>query len=282
MSENENLEVETIETSPIEGLSETEQKAHAAGWRPQTEWEGNPEDWVNAKEYLRVGEMMDRIKSQGSQLRSYTKKLDQLESALKQLGEHNKKIQEKEYNKAMRDLKAMKAQALEQGDYETVVEIDERLADYREVDPAKAPQIPETTTNPVIETWMEENQWYEQDAIMRGAADAMMHQLRASQPALTADQILASVSETMKEEFPHKFGGTKGTQTRRTTVEPNMDGTARARTTQSKAKYTSKHLNEMQLKTGKTFVRTGAIESLEEYAKQLADLGELDIQKGGA
>jgi uncharacterized protein YaaR (DUF327 family) len=271
-------------TTPTEitgEMSEVEQKAFDAGWRPEAEFEGDAEDWVSAKEYLRVGEMMDRIKSQGNQLRSYTKKVDQLEEALQTLGEHNKKIAQEEYNKALNDLKSLKVEALEMGDHETVVEIDERMVDLKQNDPSTQPEPPQV--DPVVDEWLQENTWYEQDAVMRGAADAMMQQITSSTPGIEPSKVLDSVLETMKEEFPHKFGGTRGQTTRVTTTEIDPTGTTRARTTTQKgSKYTERHLNEEQSRIGKTFVRTGALESLDEYAKQLADLGELDVQQGGA
>lgn len=263
-------------------LSESEQSAHDAGWRPQEQWEGDPEDWVSAKEYLRVGEMMDRIKSQGSQLRSYTKKLDQMESAMQELGEHNRKIAEQEYNNALKDLKSMKSEALEIGDYDTVVEIDDKMGDLKQTNPVNQP-APVPQANPVVDAWLVDNPWYEQDPVMRGAADAMMHQITSSTPGIEPKTVLDNVLETMKEEFPHKFGGTKGNQIRTTTTEVGTDGTTRARTTQKgSSKYSAKHLSSEQSKIGKTFVRSGALDSLDEYAKQLGDIGELDIQQGGS
>jgi len=264
-------------------MNEAEQKAHDAGWRPQAQWEGDPEDWVSAREYLRVGEMMDRIKSQGNQLRSYTKKLDQMETALTEMGEHNKKIKEQEYNKALEDLKDLKADALRSGDMDAVVEIDDKMGDLKDLDPAKDPQSePQPEVHPDVEVWLEENTWYEQDTIMRGAAEAMMKQITDSTPGIEPKKVLDSVLETMKEEFPHKFGGTKGSTRRVTTAEVDIDGTTRARTAQTSSnKFTARHLNDEQQKIGKTFVRTGALESLDVYAAQLGDIGELDVQQGG-
>jgi uncharacterized protein YaaR (DUF327 family) len=280
------VQKEVTDDVTIEGdqdqMNETDQKAFDAGWRPQTEWEGDPEDWVSAKEYLRVGEMMDRIKSQGSQLRSYTKKMDQMESAMKELGEHNKKIAEQEYNKALQDLKSLKSEALELGDYDTVVEIDDKMGDLKQTNPANQPE-PQPESNPVVDAWLEDNTWYEQDVVMRGAADAMMQQITSSTPGIEPTVVLGSVLEKMKEEFPHKFGSIKQAGVRTTTTESSPDGTARARTTQKgSSKYTARHLSPEQQRIGKTFVRTGALESLDVYAQQLGDIGELEVQQGGA
>ena len=262
-------------------LDPHEEAAFDAGWRPLDQWEGEPEDWVSAKEYNRVGEMMERIKSQGNQLRSYTKKMDQLEVALKTLGEHNAKIAEEEYNKAMADLKSIKVQAMEEGDFETVVEVDERIAEYKTAAPKKAPvqQQEDAPVDPVILDWLETNDWYEKDPVMRGAAEAMMRQINEGTPGIKPAEVLEMVEETMREEFPHKFGGTRGNFYRSTTTETDTDGTTRAKTKKC-SKYGARQLNEEQTKIGKVFVRTGAMKSLDEYAAQLTGLQELDAQRG--
>jgi len=46
----------TNEGTPIPGeLTPTEQKAVEKGWRPKNEWDGEPDAWVEAREFLRVG-----------------------------------------------------------------------------------------------------------------------------------------------------------------------------------------------------------------------------------
>ena len=51
-----------------------EDKARATGWRPLEEFEGDPETWVDAKEFLGRAPLFDKIKHQ-------TKKQKELEKA---------------------------------------------------------------------------------------------------------------------------------------------------------------------------------------------------------
>ena len=72
-------------------LSPAEETASAGGWKPEDEWEGTGE-WIDARTFNMRGELMDRIKSQTSQLRGQDKKMTKLESGLKELADHNKRI----------------------------------------------------------------------------------------------------------------------------------------------------------------------------------------------
>ena len=157
--------VENTEYTP------TEETAIDKGWRPEDEWTGEPEQWRPAKEFLDRGELMDRISDQTRQLRGHKDELATIKSALKEMGEHNSKIAKVEYDKAMKDLKSLKVQAMEVDDYERIVDVDEQIQDLKE---AKKEVATEETkpkeVHPEIEAWMKENQWYGRDVIMRGAA----------------------------------------------------------------------------------------------------------------
>jgi archaellum component FlaC len=267
-------------------LSEPEQKAYDSGWRPQEEWvaEGkDAEDWVTAKEFNRVGEMMDRIKSQTSQIRGQDKKINKLESTLEELAEHHKKVQEVEYKKAMEDLKTMKKDALAAYDHDQVVEIDEKISELRDVDPNKTPKqetysAPESgDLHPEVEAWIDSNSWYTQDVVLRGAAEALADNLVKENPSYkdTPGELLNKVTETLQQEFPSKFG--KPASKRQTVSEP---GDGAVRSSVRPKKYSARQLNDEQAKVGKRFMASGAVKSLDEYAQQLADIGGLDSQLG--
>lgn len=256
-----------------------EQTALDGGWKPETEWEGGEgKSWVDAQTFNMRGELMDRIKSQTSQLRGQDKKMAKLEAGLKELSEHNKRIEEVSYKKALTDLKTLKKDALELDDYDQIVEIDDKIADLKETQNQPVVEDPvDDGVSPEITAWMSENSWYEKDVILRGAADAMAADLYQTRTDLRGDTeaLLAEVKVQMQQRFPTEVGGRK--VKRQSVTEP---GNVNASTRSGAKKYTAKHLNAEQLTFGKTFVESGAMKDLAEYAGQLADIGELDIQKG--
>lgn len=276
-TEEENLEDQVT-------LTPEEARASDGGWRPQEEWQGEEDEWIDARTFNKNGEFMDRIKSQTSQLRGQDKKISKLETSIQNLAEHNKKIDEVAFKKALNELKGLKRDALDIGDNDQVVEIDDQINDLKSIQKeADQPNIeePQENINPEVVDWIEQNNWYKTDTMLRGAADALTLEIVQAYPELrnSPSEVLKKVEVRMKEEFPSKFGKTTRRGSVQTVSEPGQaDETNRSKG--SGKKFTSKHLNEMQMQMGKTFVETGAMKNLNEYASQLAEIGELDAQKG--
>lgn len=259
--------------------------AREEGWVPKDEWEGNPDDWIDAKEFLFRGELMGRIKKQTKFINSMKGEIEDMRTALQELGEHNKKIAEQERKKALDELKQAKKDAFEERDFDTMEEIDERMSELKSVDLSKEPEVkkddpPQTDIHPDVDAWLKKNDWYEKDKILQGVANGAIQQLLAEDPELeeTPAELLEEAKKIVMAEMPHKFeDSTRKATPRSAVVEPDT----RSRSTSGrKDKFSAKHLNEEQLRIGRTFVNAKALASLDEYATQLAELGELDIQKG--
>lgn len=182
--------------------SENEQAAMAEGWRPKDEWQGDPDDWKSANEFLRAGKLFKKIEEQGRTIK-------ELRNATQLLAEHNKNIQKVEFERAMAVLKSQKREALEQDDVDAAVEIDDKILELRERQKAlPAVQVPQETVaaelNPVFVAWVERNQWYNSSPAMKAYADAVGNRLGAEGGRSPTD-ILAAVEREVKKEFAHKF-----------------------------------------------------------------------------
>ena len=274
-----------VEETAFEGTAE-EQKAMEGGWRPEAEWEGDPEAWVDAKTFNMRGELMDRIKSQTSQLRGQDKKIDRLEKSIRALTDHNKKMDEIAYKKAMNELKSLKREAFETSDYDKLEAVESQMEELKDAHTSsfdddnqdEGGQSPDESVNPEVVKWVQENSWYSENTMLRGAADAYAAHIVQENPALkdSPEEVLKLVTKEIRQQFPDKFGGTRR-KPGQTVSEPG-DGAARSKG--SAKKYSARHLNSTQREIGQTFVQTGAMKNLDEYAAQLAEIGELDIQKG--
>jgi len=275
----------TEEVEIIEGedtLTTEESKATESGWRPEDQWEGEQDQWIDAKTFNMRGELLDRIKSQTSQLRGQDKKIEKLEAGMSQLAEHNKKMDEIAYEEALRDLKNLKKDAMELEDYDQVTEIDDKISDLKvsqTVNTANSQNQPQTApeVSQEVNQWLTENPWYNTDTALRYATDGIARDILQSYPELknSPRQVLEKVTSRIKEEFPTKFA--KRRNSPQGVSEP---GEGKAKAASSSKKYSARNLNSTQLEFGRTFVETGAMKSLDEYAGQLAKMGELDIQKG--
>lgn len=271
---NESIEIEEFEYSDVEV------KAMDKGWRPESEWSGANIDWRPAKEFLDRGELMDRISDQTKQLKTQNEDITTLKSAVKSMGDHNKKIAVKEYEKALKELKSQKAAALESYDHATVVELDDKIDDLKaaKVEPKQEVTEPANQMHPEISTWIDKNTWYRDDIVLRGAVDSLSMDYIEKHPSAKDNvrEVLDYVDKTIRDEFPHKFD--KQQRRPAATSEPG-EPVARTREKGKNSKNTKQDLNEMQRTFCKTLVAEGALTE-QEYIDQIADLGELDKQKG--
>lgn len=267
--------------APTDGLDDINpslQKALDTGWTPKEEWEGDPEDWVDYREFNHRGELMDRIRAQSSQLKTFEKKLSNSEKTLQELAEHHRKVREIEYKNALQDLKDMKKEAFESGDYDRVVDIDEKMDELKEMSKKDSQQSQSTEqnqqTSQVVEEWISENPWYVEDRVLRGAADALADGFVQDNPELQNDipALLVKVKKELEKEFPNKFGKPRN---RSSILESNEADVQHKANKSSKRKGSARLLNEDQRRVARRFLDTGAIASLDEYAQQLIDLGEL-------
>ena len=87
------------ENTEVKQLSPIEEKALEMGWRPQEEWDGEPEDFIDAKEFVRRQPLFDKIEQT-------TKALKDLKKGHEALIQHHLKVKETEYNRALETLKA--------------------------------------------------------------------------------------------------------------------------------------------------------------------------------
>jgi hypothetical protein len=196
--ENKPLEGEQKQVE-VPALTEIEQRASSQGWRPKDEWDGDPDLWRPAKEFIDRGELFKKIDDQNRTIKEFKKTLEEL-------AKHHSRVQKVEYERALADLKAQKKEALNEGDADAVVDIDEKLALVREAQkeaPVQVAQIP-AEVNPVFRNWVDRNGWYETNKAMRAYADRLGNELGARGES-SPTEILAEIEREIKKEFAHKF-----------------------------------------------------------------------------
>lgn len=233
-------------------LTATEEKAMAAGWVPQDEWEGDPDQWRPAKEFLDRGELFKKIEDQNRTVK-------ELKRALEDMKQHHSKVREVEYQRALTALKNQKREALENGDADAVVRLDDQIDLVREEQTKlqKQPQTVEVdTVNPELAAWIEKNKWYDTDRAMKAFADDLGRELslRGQPPS----EILKEVERQVKQEFSHKFRNPNRDK-------PNAVEGSSGKGTKAKDTFV---LTDEEKQIMERFVRTGAI-TREKYIEDL-------------
>lgn len=241
-------EQQVTEPSPIE------QKARELGWRPKEDFHGDEEQFIDAAEFVRRQPLFEKIEHMGKELKE-TKKV------LTMLQEHHTKVKQVEYERAVKELRAEKKKALEEGDADRLIEIDDALTDIKAAElaaknaPPKQPEV-----DPRFKQWTDRNPWYSSDKTMRRFADSLGTAYAQDNQDLSPDEVLKYVESEVKRAYPDKFTNPKRSQP--STVEGGSPAGA------SSGKKLDIQLTDDERKVMNTFVRSGVM-TKEEYMEQL-------------
>lgn len=243
-----------VETPPQE--SSVEIKAREMGWRPLEEWDGDPDDWRNAREFVDRKPLYEKIDHLSRSLKDTNR-------VLKALQEHHSKVKEAEFKRAIEYLKTQKKTALEEGDADKVIAIDDQLVDLK----ANQQRLVETEqpvqtneVHPDFAAWVARNQWYANNREMRRVADSVGLDYAADHPDASPSDVTKFVEARIKKMYPEKF------------ENPNRSKASAVDTSSQSAKPGKSsdkfEMTEEEERVMKTFVRSGAL-SKEEYIEQL-------------
>jgi len=181
--------------------TEIEQKAMDSGWVPEDEWEGDKSQWRPAKEFLDRGELFHKIDDQNRNIK-------ELKRALDDMKRHHNSVRETEYARALQSLKDQKKTALEEGDADSVVRIDDQIDLVRD-EQTKLKQTNVTEEHgssepaPEFVAWTARNTWYKNDTNMQTWADGIGRNLAAA--GMKPDNVLKEIEKQVKDVFPNKF-----------------------------------------------------------------------------
>jgi hypothetical protein len=246
-----------IENQPVE-RSEIETRALEMGWRPKEEFEGSEDDFIDAKEFVRRKPLFEKIEHQ-------SKELKQIKQALEAFKGHYGKVQETEYQRALKDLKASLKQANREGDFERAdyleakveqVEAErEALRSERESIQVETPQV-----DPRFVAWTERNPWYSSQKHMRAYADEVG--IKLIQQGVSQNEVLKLVEDAVKKEFPNKFSNPNKANA------PAVEGKTSQRTSTKSDDF---ELTDQERQTMNRFIQVGAITK----EKYIADLKKI-------
>ena len=254
----EAVESGSTESSSQPTLSPEEQRAMEHGWRPKEEFAGDKSKWVSADEFLRRGELFEKIDTMGRDLRD-TKK------ALKMLQAHHEQLRETEYKQVIQSLKDEKKRAYEEGDHDKLVEIDDQLLNIRADSRAEkeAAQQQAAQPDPRFVQWVNKNSWYTQDQELRGFGDEVGVAYAKTHPEMSPDEVLQYVEGRVRKAFPEKF-----TNPNRNKPSSVSTGTTPA----SQRKGEEYVLSDDERRVMQTFIRQGIL-TKEQY---IADLKKMN------
>jgi len=182
--------------------TEIEQQAIEQGWRPKDEYNGDPHKWVSADIFVARAPLFEHIEAQ-------KKELKKLREGLTVMASHNAKVEEAGYKRAMAELRQLKKEALLENDADAVIDIDDKIDAMRaqqthSVNTKVAEAMKESEViNPEFSSWVNRNNWYVNDIVMKAAADALGAKLASE--GMTPSAVLSEVEKTIRKRFPDSF-----------------------------------------------------------------------------
>lgn len=202
MSEELNQEVNDTpvpEAQPEQKSDPFVERAMELGWRPEEEWTGAPEDFIDAKEFVRRQPLFEKIEGQSRELKALRQAFD----AFKQ---HHSKVKEVEYQRALAALKAERRRALSDGETDRALAIEDKIDEIQEQkEQFEQSQVSTQPDQPRPEfvSWTQRNTWYGSDKAMTAYADRLGVELH--QQGMSPAEVLEAVAKDVRKEFAHKF-----------------------------------------------------------------------------
>lgn len=255
---NEEIEGQVGQEEPQVEHSPIEQKALEMGWRPKEEFEGEEEEFIDAKEFVHRQPLFDKISHQNKQIKNLQRSFEALQG-------HYTKVNEAAYKKALSELEAKQTLAVEEGDLTTYHALNQRKQEIENdkeefVQEQKSVQVDEAPVHPELQAWISKNDWYDAHPHMRVFADDVGTRFRGAVLAktMTPAQVLKEIEKAVRLEFPTKFRN------------PNKDKASAVEGTGSKGtrRESSVDLSDQEKQIMNTLVRGGHITK----EKYLADL----------
>jgi len=178
------------------------------GWAPEDQWKGNPDDWVPAKEFLGRQKLFNRI----DDLKEAVKKAKtEADADVKLLAKQLAEVRAETYKKALADLKAQRAVALEDRDTATLEAVEEQIDETKsrlataEADAKKEVQKAQAQESEAFKSWKSENKWFADNQEMRDDAIAIGVGFAAKNPDKTEREVYEYVTNRIRKIYPDEF-----------------------------------------------------------------------------
>lgn len=220
-----------VDTPEIETPSpDIEARARAMGWRPQEEFNGDPNKWKPAEDFVAKGEndlpvlrenlrrmtttvtdLQARLARQDQDFKSTISRVEKMsETAL----QRQRQQLDDAWSNAMRNATANgdvdQYDRLEAGKRSAIDAFDRQISEVKAAPPPPTPEVApaeETAEQKAkIEGWMSRNPWYKTDPELNQIATSYSGYLTSQKPGMTLDENLKETEQWVRKRYADKFG----------------------------------------------------------------------------
>lgn len=223
---NEQVEQEAIKiglkedpNKKEEELSSVEKEQIEKGWKPKNEFlkDGHSEeDWVPAKQYKRIGEIILAKQDASKQAKVANAELNELSKAFKEFLDKNKKAELKQQELRLEELQRLRIDKIKEGDAEAVYKIENAANQvFTEIQANKVQPTPQNVQeDPRVIDFIQKNKWFTEDSSdqteqlvreeMRELVKRRANHFEKNDPS-NIDGAIADINLRLKTAFPSKF-----------------------------------------------------------------------------
>lgn len=208
-SDVSNLEL-TATVEPVSAVTSSpsvEEQARADGWVPLDEFKGNPDNWADAKEFVRVGKI---IKGRDEKANKLEKEIKELKNITKSMLSTMQKAEQVAYDKAARDLEHRLLRAKEIGDVEEALDVSQKQQQLMEqVKVQHAQQQVSIKDSEEFQEFYPQNKWVtgtdRMHKAMQKVATELSNEYAAKHPNADLKDELSFIHAEIRKEFPEQF-----------------------------------------------------------------------------
>jgi hypothetical protein len=257
---------ETSDHDDLNGASESEERfARKNGWVEKDKWRGDPDEWVDAKNFADRGRGVNAIMRRNNE--RLERELEETKREAREIRRMLEDRERREQNMSITQLETQRDQAVEQGDVATYKRLDKAISDERAARPAPRVQGPDPTLVKVAQDWQAENAWYSTDDAKTAVFDKASTYVFKERPDLRGSiEFLRETERRARRMAPQLFDeapvADRPTPTNRT-------ASGRPAPTQNRraAGKTWDDMPKAAQDMGEQFIRKGRVASKEDYAK---------------
>ncbi len=268
----ENLEIENEEVPAEEGLNNEDEspelieKAKRLGFKTDDEYKGNPKYKLTAKEYL------DRAEKGGT-IKKLESDISEMRTAFEKMQKFTQMQIQSAKERAIEELRQKQIKAVDEDGTSASVAFDayekEKEKVERQYNPEPEPVVRNNVAPPEITRFYQENAWYKEDIIMRGAANALHREVVEENPGMPLDEQLKLVKRKITENFPERFESPK-----KRTQSIEGGGNVHGGEVRKKATFQSIGFSASDISDANKLIKSGEFKDEAEFVKSYVSLNK--------
>ena len=207
---------EYIEEIESDGHEEVEAEARSQGWVSEEDFKGPKDKWVDAATFVQRGHEINPILRKNNEklmkeLKERDKVINELKVGVDEFKAYHAETANREYEKALKALRTEKKEALEMGEHDRVMEIDDKLDELKTKKPIEKEEVKQELPqpDPAFVEWYKDNKWLTEDVELWHVAQGISKILTAENPGMDATDFLNEIKRRVQRRYPDKFGKTK-------------------------------------------------------------------------